>query len=187
MSARLPAIGLTLLLAVLPAGAQPALRFDTPAGWVAVEPFEPERVAEFVVPRAAEDAEDAECVVYHFGGISHFDYQDDQDGAIAVEAQLERWTNEMLQPDGRPSADVATTSRFEVDGRQVTMLDVPGIFAAEVLPGSGMRHYKREFRLKAAVVESPDGPFFFKLTGPDQTVAHWESAFAALVDSVRRE
>lgn len=185
MSARLLALGLTLLLAVLPAGpaaAQLALRFDTPAGWVAVEPFEPERVAEFVVPRAAEDAEDAECVVYHFGGD-----EDDQGGAVTIEAQLERWTNEMLQPDGRPSADVATTSRFEVDGRQVTMLDVPGIFAAEVLPGAGMRYYKREFRLKAAVVESPDGPFFFKLTGPDQTVTHWESAFAALVDSVRRE
>ena len=183
MSARLPAIGLTLLLAVLPAGpaaAQPALRFAAPAGWIAVEPLEPGRVAEFVAPRAAEDADDAECVVYHFGG-------GDQDGAVAVEAQLERWTNEMLQPDGRPSADVATTSRFEVDGRQVTMLDVPGIFAAEVLPGSGMRYYKRGFRLKAAVVESPDGPFFFKLTGPDQTVTHWESAFAALVDSVDRE
>lgn len=187
MSARLPAIGLTLLLAVLPAGpagAQPALRFDTPAGWIAVEPLEPERVAEFVVPRAAEDAEDAECVVYHFGGDSD---EDDWSGASAIEAQLERWTNEMLQPDGRSSADVGTISRFEVDGRQVTMLDVPGIFAAEVLPGSGMRYYKREFRLKAAVVESPDGPFFFKLTGPDQTVTHWESAFTALVDSVRRE
>lgn len=187
MPARLPALGLTLFLVVLSAGAaaaQPALRFDTPAGWVAVEPFEPERVAEFVVPRAAEDAEDAECIVYHFGGDGD---EDDQDGAVTIEAQLERWTNEMLQPDGRPSADVATTSRFEVDGRQVTMLDVPGIFAAEVLPGAGMRYYKREFRLKAAVVESPDGPFFFKLTGPDQTVAHWESAFAALVDSVRRE
>ena len=187
MSARLPAIGLTLLLAVLPAGpagAQSALRFDAPAGWIAVDPLEPERVAEFVVPRAAEDAEDAECVVYHFGGD---DDQDDQDSVGGVEAQLERWTNEMLQPDGRPSADVATTSRIEVDGRQVTMLDVPGIFAAEVLPGSGMRHYKREFRLKAAAVESPDGPFFFKLTGPDQTVTHWESAFAALVDSIRRE
>lgn len=179
MSARLPAIGLTVLLAVLPAAAQPALRFDAPADWIAVEPLEPERVAEFVVPRAAEDAEDAKCVVYYFDGGG------DQDGA--VEAQLERWTNEMLQPDGRPSADVATTSRFEVDGRQVTMLDVPGIFAAEVLPGSRMRYYKHEFRLKAAVVESPDGPYFFKLTGPDRTVTRWESAFTALVDSVRRK
>lgn len=183
MSARLPAIGLTLLLAVLPSGpaaAQPALRFDAPAGWIAIEPLEPGRVAEFVAPRAAEDAEDAACVVYHFGA-------GDQDGVVAIETQLERWTNEMLQPDGRPSADVATTSRFDVAGRQVTMLDVPGIFAAEVLPGSGMRYYKREFRLKAAVVESLEGPFFFKFTGPDQTVTHWESAFAALVDSVRDE
>ncbi len=179
MSWRLRSIGLPLLLLVLlasPVGAQATLRYDTPDGWIAVDPESPARVAQFVLPRAAEDAEDAECVVFHFGG---------EDGTVAL--NLERWTNQMLQPDNRPSADVATTSRFEVGGMQITLLDVPGIFAAEVLPGSRMRYYKRGFRLKAAVVETPGGPFFFRLTGPETTVARWEPAFTALVDSVRYE
>ena len=82
---------------------------------------------------------------------------------------------------------MATTTSYEVAGMQVTVLDVPGIFAAEVQPGSKMRYYKRGFRLKAAVVESPDGPFFFKLTGPDRTVVRWEPSFTTLIDSVRFE
>ena len=49
----------------------------------------------------------------------------------------------------------------------------PGIYAAEVQPGSGMRYYKRGYRLKAAVVETPSGPYFFKLTGPGRTVVSW--------------
>ena len=179
-SRRLLATGLPLVLLLLllasPAGAQATLRYDAPDGWIAVEPDPPAGVAHFVLPRAAEDGEDAECAVFHFG---------DEGGA--VEPQLERWTNQMLQPDDRPSADVATTSRFEMGGMQVTLLDVPGIFAAEVLPGSRMRYYKRGFRLKAAAVETPDGPFFFRLTGPETTVIRWEPAFTALIDSVRYE
>ena len=62
----------------------------------------------------------------------------------SVEANLDRWTNQMLQPDDSPSVDVATTTGFEVAGMPVTVLDVPGIFAAEVRPGSRMRYYKRD-------------------------------------------
>lgn len=167
---------LAILLAGAGAGAQVALRYDAPAEWIAVEPSSAMRVAQFQLPRVAEDNEDAECTVFYFGG----------EGGT-VEANLDRWTNQMLQPDESPSADVATTTSFEVAGMPVTVLDVPGIYAAAVLPGSKMRYYKREFRLKAAVVESPDGPYFFKLTGPSRTVTRWESDFNALINSVRFE
>lgn len=158
------------------AAAQPSLQFDVPKDWLRIEPTSPMRLAQFALPRVDGDPEDAECVVYHFGG----------EGGT-VEANLERWTNQMLQPDGRGSVEVATTTSYEVAGLQVTVLDVPGTFAAEVRPGSKMRYYKRGFRLRAAVVESPEGPFFFKLTGPDRTVTRWEPTFTALIDSVRFE
>ena len=93
----------------------------------------------------------------------------------------------MLQPDGRRSADVATTTAFMVGELAVTLLDVPGIYAAEVRPGSGMRYHKPGFRLKAAVVETPAGPYFFKLTGPARTVEAWDEPFVALLESVRFE
>ena len=140
-------IPLLCLALSLPVAAQTSLQFDAPVDWIRVETDSPLRVAQFELPRASGDAEDAELVVYYFGG---------EGGTI--EANLERWTDQMLQPDGRPSSDVATTTIFEVAGMATTVLDVPGIFAAEVHPGSRMRYYKRGFRLKAAVVETPLGP-----------------------------
>jgi hypothetical protein len=167
------AVCLICLGLCLPAAAQSTLNFNTPSAWVQMETDSAMRVAQFLLPRRDGDVEDAELAVYYFGG----------EGG-AVEANLERWTNQMLQPDGRPSADVATTTSFEVAGLPITVLDVPGIYAAEVQPGSGMRYFKRGFRLKAAVVETPSGPYFFKLTGPAQTVARWESGFTSVLQTV---
>ena len=50
-----------------------------------------------------------------------------------------------------------------------------------------MRYYKPDFRLLAAVVETPDGPYFFKLTGPEPTVLRWADSFEAAIESARVE
>ena len=149
------------------------LDFEPPDDWIVEDVASPMRVAQFVLPKADGDAEDASLVVYFFGGAGG-----------SVEANLERWTNQMLQPDGRPSTDVATTTSFLVDELTVTTLDVPGTFSAEVRPGSGMRYHKPDFRLKAAVIDTPNGPYFFKLTGPNLTVLRWNDQFATFIETV---
>lgn len=171
-----PALCLAVLLIATGRAQEPALTFDPPAEWIAVPASSPMRVAQFVLPKAAGDAEDAELAVFYFGGAGG-----------SVEANLERWTGQMLQPDGRRSADVATTAAFMAGELAVTTLDVPGIYAAEVRPGSGMRYHKPEFRLRAAVVETPAGPYFFRLTGPAGTVEAWDERFVSLLESVRFE
>ena len=103
------------------------------------------------------------------------------DDAVTVEATLESWTNQMLQPDRRPPSEMTSTTSFDVANLSVTVLDVPGSYSVEVQPNSGMHYYKRDFRLKAAVVETTEGPYFFKLTGPSQTVADSEVEFNALL------
>ena len=173
---RITCVAFILVLIDVSLVAQTSIRFDVPTGWIEIAHSSPMRIAQFNLPRVDGDLEDAECVIYYFGG----------EGGT-VEANLERWTNQMLQPDDLRSTDVATTSSFEISGVQVTVLDVPGIFSAQVHANSKMRYYKRDFRLKAAVVESPEGPFFFKLTGPDRTVTHWNSTFSTLLESIRFE
>ena len=168
--------GAALVALPLTAAAQPTLNFDPPAEWIPVEPASSMRIAQFALPRSGVDTEDAEFAVFYFGA-----------GGGSVEANLERWTNQMIQPDGRSSADVATTTQFDVDELVVTVLDVTGIYGAEVQPGSGMRYFKRGFRLKAAVVETPGGPYFFKVTGPDRTVMRWDAAFTRLLKSVTHQ
>ena len=171
------AVALAVCLSAGPAGAgQGTLRFSAPPEWLEQQPSSTLRVAEYLLPRLEGDVEDAELVVFYFGG-----------GGGTVEANLERWTNQMLQPDGTPSAEVATTTSFLVGDLPVTLLEVPGTFAAEVRPGSRMRYYKPDFRLLAAVVETPAGPYFFKLTGPGRTVRRWADSFEATIESARLE
>ena len=152
-----------------------ALKFDPPAGWVAKPPASSMRIAEFTLPKTGADSEDAALTVYFFGG---------QGGS--VQANLDRWIGQMSQPDGRESKRVAKTSTFKTtSGLAVTLLDVSGTYVAEVQPGSTERFNKPGFRLRAAVIETPGGPYFVKLTGPAATVAKWDDAFLAFLKSAR--
>ena len=172
------ALGLMLLLLATTSVAvgQPALRYDAPDDWVEGASESPMRVTEFLLPRVPGDAEDAELVVFYFGG-----------GGGSVEANLERWLGQMEQPDGRSSFEVASTTGFDANGLAVTVLDVPGTYVAAVSPGATTRRDRPNFRLMAAVVETPVGPYFFKLTGPVRTVARWDNQFGAFLRSVRVE
>ena len=154
--------------------AQGSLELDPPEGWIQGTAGTPTRVAEFILPKAERDGEDASLVIFYFGG---------EGGTIA--ANLDRWIGQMEQPDGRPSHEVAISTTFEVNGLPVTVLDVPGTFVAPVRPGSSMRYNKPGFRLKTAVVETPAGPYFFRLTGPERTVARWDDSFISLLRAVR--
>ena len=157
---------------VLPA----SLKYDTPAGWVVKPPASSMRVAEFSLPRAAGDAEDAALAVFFFGG---------QGGT--VEANLERWMSQMAQPDGKASKDVAKTSKITSHGLPITLVDVSGTYVAEMSPGATEHFDKPGFRLRAAVVETPGGNYFVKLTGPQKTIAKWDDSFMAFVKSLRME
>ena len=170
------AVAATTAATVATLGAFGALKFDAPAGWVSKTPSSTMRVAEYVLPKTGNDAEDATATVYFFGS--------GQGGT--VQANLDRWVGQMTQPDGRPSKDVAKTTTFKTkSGLNVTLLDVSGTYVAEVQPGSAERFNKPGFRLRAAVIETPDGPYFVKLTGPAATVARWDEPFLAFLRSAR--
>lgn len=132
------------------------------------------RVAEFAVPRAPGDGEDAELVVYYFGG-----------SGGGVEANIERWLGQMQQPDGRPSSAVARRQSRTIGGLRVTLVDVSGTYVAEVRPGSADRHNRPDYRLRAAVVETPGGPYFIKLAGPAQTVGAADAAYERFLSSLQ--
>lgn len=150
------------------------LAFTTPDGWKPSGPSSSMRVAQFVLPRAAGDAQDAELVVYYFGG-----------SGGTVDANIERWLGQMHQPDGRSSNSVAQRQKRSVNGLALTLIDASGTYVAEMTPGSPQRHNSPNFRLRAAVIETPNGPYFVKLTGPAKTVAAWDKAFEQFLTSVR--
>ena len=160
-----------LLFAVTPPA---SLIFSAPAGWKTVATSSSMRVAQFVLPRAAGDAADADLVVYYFGG-----------SGGTVDANIERWLGQMQQPDGKPSSAVAKRGTRTINGLKVTLVDVGGTYVAEMTPGSAQRHNSPNFRLRAAVIETANGPYFIKLTGPAKTVAAAEKSFEAFLSSVK--
>jgi hypothetical protein len=158
------------LVSILLAG----VTFTAPADWKSIPTSSSMRVAQYAVPRAAGDAADAELVVYYFGG-----------SGGTVDANIERWVAQMQQPDGRPSSAVLKRQSRTINGLKVTQVDVPGTYVAEVTPGSAQRHNSPNFHLRAAVIETSNGPYFIKLTGPAKTIAASEKAFETFLASVK--
>jgi hypothetical protein len=150
------------------------LTFTAPAGWKTVPTSSSMRVAQYALPRAAGDAQDAELVVYYFGGTGG-----------TVEANIERWVGQMQQPDGRPSSAVAKRQSRTINSLKVTLVDVPGTYVAEMTPGSQQRHNSPDFHLRAAVIETSNGPYFIKLVGPSKTISAHDKQFETFLSSVK--
>ncbi len=165
---------LTLLLAFSLTSSTPALKFEAPAGWTSKTPGSTSRVAEFTLPKADGDSEDASVIVFYFGANMGGD----------VQTYVDRWTGQMSQPDGRKSADVAKISTLTANTLKITLVDVSGTYVAEVSPGSAEHYNKPGFRLCSALVQTSEGPYFVRLVGPAKTVAKWDATFMSFLKSV---
>jgi len=150
-----------------------SLKFTVPAGWIEEERTSSMRVAQYRLPHAATDTEDASLVLYYFG----------QGQGGSASANVERWIGQMKQAEGVSSKEAAKQEQLEVNGLKVTTVDVSGTYVAETAPGSGTFHNKPAYRLRAAVVETPNGSYFVKLVGPEKTVAQWNESFLSYVRS----
>jgi hypothetical protein len=152
---------------------QPAagLRFSVPPEWISEPPSSGMRQAQYRLPRAEGDPEDAELVVFYFQG----------EGGSA-QANIDRWVGQFQKPDG--SAASGEVSSRKSNGVPLTIVDVSGVYTG----GGPMMQPsapKAGFRMLAAVAETASGPWFFKLTGPAKTVARWQSGFSAFLDTIR--
>jgi len=151
-----------------------SLTFTAPPDWKPVTTSSSMRVAQYALPHVAGDTQDGELVVYFFGG---------QGGT--VEANIERWVGQMKQPDGRPSTAVMKRETRTINALKVTTVDVSGTYVAEMSPGSGQLHNSPGFRLRAAVIDTPNGPYFVKLTGPAKTITAFEKQYESFLSSVK--
>jgi hypothetical protein len=149
------------------------LRSKAPDGWVAEKPSSGMRVAQYKLPRAEGDPEDASLALYYFGAT--------QGGT--TQANIDRWIGQMQQPDGSLSKDKAKTDNLTINGLKVTTVDVIGTYTAEMSPGSGERHNNADYRLRAAVIETPKGNYFAKLVGPVKTIARWDQSYSDYLKS----
>jgi hypothetical protein len=152
----------------------PALVLTPQPGWIVEQPANAMRKAQYVLPRADGDSEDASLIVHHFGG---------QGGSR--EDNTRRWAGQFEQPDGSPSADKLKSSTRTIAGLEVFEAELSGTYVAETAPGSGVHLDKPGWRMLAAIVDTREGPWYFKLVGPAATVARWESSYRAFMQALR--
>jgi hypothetical protein len=131
------------------------------------------RVAQYKLPKAEGDGEDALLVLYYFGK--------GQGGS--AQANIDRWINQIKQPDGTPSKDKAKTDTLTVNGLQVNTVDVTGNYSGGMSPDGAPADNKSIYRLRAAVIDTPKGSYFVKLTGPEKTVNRWDQAYTDYLKS----
>jgi hypothetical protein len=153
------------------------LRYQMPDGWQVERPNSNMRVAQYKLPKTEGDSADAELVVYYFG----------QGQGGSAQANIDRWLNQIQQPDGSPSKEKAKIENITVNGMPVTTVDVLGKYNGGMAsPGaapSAMPADMSNYRLRAAIIETPKGSYFVKLTGPQKTVGRWDQAYTDYIKS----
>jgi hypothetical protein len=149
------------------------LEWTDPQGWVRQPQTSPMRVATYKVPHAGSDKDDAELAVFYFGSGQGGD----------VEANLKRWENQFTDK----KSDAKRTER-SANGLKAHVLEIEsGTYTAMAMMPGQSASPKSDYGMLAAVVETPLGPYFFKLTGPSKTVKAQKDAYMTMLDSVKVE
>jgi hypothetical protein len=139
------------------------LKATVPADWKKEKPKSSFRYAQFRVPRAEGDEEDAELVIFKgLGG--------------TVKANVDRWKGQFIPPEGKTINDVSTLQKMKVGGFPATYLDIHGTYLDSV-PGSTKVTKRPGYRLLALQVDGDKNPYHIKLIGPAKTIAKHKKDF----------
>ena len=143
------------------------VRYKVPEGWKEETPTSDMRAAQYKLPKAEGDSEDALLILYYFG----------QGQGGSAQANIDRWIGQITQPDGQPSKERAKIGTEIVNGLSVDTVDLTGNYSGGMSPDSVPTNKQAIFRLRGAVIDTPKGSYFVKLTGPEKTVAFWDRAY----------
>ena len=107
-------------------------------------------------------------------------------GGGTPQANVDRWIGQFTGSGGKPSADTAKIYHKTVHSIPLTIVDVSGTYSSSMGSMQTGEQSKPGFRMLGAIAESREGPWFFKLTGPERTVAKWQSSFESFLDSINQ-
>lgn len=152
------------------------LKYAAPETWQREPVKSGMRIDQYRLPRAEGDTEDAElAVTANIGG--------------GIEANIERWRAQFSSADGGPVPDSAfAREQLEApQGLKITLVDVTGRYAGAAMGSPGASAAKENYRMLAAIVETPGGPWFFKATGPAATIGKHRQAFVEFLRTMKLE
>ena len=148
-----------------------AFTFKRPEAWKWVPINSQMRKAQLRVPDAASPAGVAADVVF-------FDFGPGQGGG--VDQNISRWIGQFDQKDGKAAAPIVESATIK--GTKVTRVRVDHGTFSSGMPG-GPTAPMEDYGFYGAILESPQGDVFIKLTGPAAVVKAAAADFEALVQS----
>jgi hypothetical protein len=143
-----------------------AFTFAVPEGWTQVTPSSPMRKAQLEIARGPAKAE---VTFFHFGK--------DQGGSTAE--NVARW---YAQFPGSEKNQI--TENVQVGPVKITFAMTDGTFSSG-MPG-GPTTPMPDYGLCGAILESPDGSIFVKMTGPNAIVKTSTEAFKKMVSDAAK-
>ncbi|HKQ63063.1 MAG TPA: hypothetical protein VJS92_17370, partial [Candidatus Polarisedimenticolaceae bacterium] len=149
-----------------------SLVWDVPGDWRTETPQSALRRAQYRVPGAAGDGE---CVVFYFGPGQGGDPQ----------ANALRWAQQFSQPDGRDSRELMQLAALPGAALATQIVEVTGTYNGGMTGSDEPARPQPGSMLLGAIVQGPDAPWFFKLTGPAATLRAQREAFLKMVGSAR--
>ena len=143
-------------------------KFAVPSAWNSVTPSSPMRKAELRVPgpEGTGAAGEAIITVFHFGP--------GQGGT--VQQNVDRWFGQF---DGDNDAKGAASAKETIGTIPVTFARARGTFQSG-MPGQPTTPLEGQ-ALLGAILESPNGDVYVKMTGPAPTVNKAEPAFVQMI------
>lgn len=146
------------------------IEWTAPSHWK-LGPARPMRKATYEIPQAEGDSEGAELAVFYFG--------EGQGGD--VDANIKRW---VAQFGDIKDDDVKRSERSANELKQ-TIVEIQKGTYTNSMAMHGPKGPQKDFSLLGAVVEAPSGKYFFKMTGPEKTVAAAKDDFFKLLDTAK--
>jgi hypothetical protein len=150
----------------------PELVWIDPTGWRRTQPSSAMRRAQYAVPGTA-GAADAEVAVFYFGA--------GQGGSVAD--NISRWHGQFAAEPTTPAEPPVRQQM--VHNLRVHLTERVGRFGGMQMPGAPAPAGRDNWAMLGAIVETPQGPWFFKMTGPRATVDAARPRFDELVASFR--
>jgi hypothetical protein len=137
-----------------------------PAEWKEEAPANRMRYAQFRLPKARGDDQNAELIIFKgLGG--------------SADANIKRWKDQFQPPAGKTIDDVARVEQIKVGDRPATYLDVRGtyLFKAQPFNPNAKVEKRPDYRMLAVHLDGKNDVYHIKLTGPANTVAHYKQGF----------
>ena len=135
------------------------LKGKFPSTWKSVPPASAMRRGQFQIPAAKGDADPGEVSVFYLGP-----------DAGGVEPNIQRWCQQFSQPDGSPTANVLKREEVTVGNLKATIVSFTGSMNASQMPGGPAVAAHDKWMNLSVIVQTPNGPVFFKGTGPEATM-----------------